>query len=204
MINLFKGLLLLIVGGGLIILCGLTFAAWWGLCFGSVILGVAIILLAPHLLMLPLPIGLLGLALFSLGIGCITNENGKNFISDVKKLVSISIVPIITIFIVALIVYFFSVKNNSVSSVNTDKGDWQPTNNVEPINEAPTEIFTSRPANNFYEEDSVIEEKYDETEDVSDAAQDAFEIEESTNVDEDTRKAEAEADADADAIEDAF
>ena len=69
MINLFKGLLLLIVGGGLVILCGLTFAAWWGLCFGSVILGVAIILLAPHLLMLPLPIGLLGLALFSLGIG---------------------------------------------------------------------------------------------------------------------------------------
>jgi uncharacterized membrane protein YvlD (DUF360 family) len=75
MVNLFKGLLLLIVGGGLIILCGLAFAAWWGLCFGSVILGIAIILLAPHLLMLPLPIGLLGVALFSLGITCITNEN---------------------------------------------------------------------------------------------------------------------------------
>ncbi|MFO1375040.1 MAG: hypothetical protein U1E99_10745 [Agitococcus sp.] len=180
MINLFKGLLLLIVGGGLIFLCGLAFAAWWGLCFGSVILGIAIILLAPHLLMLPLPIGLFGIALFSLGVGYITDENGKSFISDVKTIVSTSVVRIIAISIVALIVYIFSEKNNTVSSVNTD---------VELINEAPTERFTTPPVNNFYEEYSApsADNFYEED------SEDTFEIEDSTNLDEDARDAEEDA-----------
>ena len=75
MVNILKGITLLAVGAGLIVLCGVAFAAWWGLCFGSVVLGIAIIILAPHLLMLPLPIGIAGVGFFALGLACNSNES---------------------------------------------------------------------------------------------------------------------------------
>ena len=81
MVNIIKGVTLLAVGAGLIILCGMAFAAWWGLCFGSVVLGIAIIILAPHLLMLPLPIGIAGVGFFGLGVACF----GESELSPIAK-----------------------------------------------------------------------------------------------------------------------
>lgn len=63
-----KGLLLCALGVGALLLCGLAFVAWWGLCFGSVILGIILLLFAPHILFLPLPLGIFGIAIFSTGL----------------------------------------------------------------------------------------------------------------------------------------
>lgn len=66
--NMLKGLLLCALGVGALLLCGLAFVAWWGLCFGSVILGIVLILFAPQILFLPLPLGIFGIAIFSAGL----------------------------------------------------------------------------------------------------------------------------------------
>ena len=59
----------------------MAFGGWGGLCFGSVVLGIAIIILAPHLLMLPLPIGIAGVGFFALGLACF----GDSEVSSVKN-----------------------------------------------------------------------------------------------------------------------
>ena len=63
-----KGLLLCALGIGMLFLCGLAFVAWWGLCFGSIVLGIVLLLFAPHVLFLPLPLGIFGIAIFSTGL----------------------------------------------------------------------------------------------------------------------------------------
>ena len=63
-----KGLLLCALGIGMLFLCGLAFVAWWGLCFGSIVLGIILLLFAPHILLLPLPLGMFGIAIFSAGL----------------------------------------------------------------------------------------------------------------------------------------
>jgi hypothetical protein len=71
---MFKGLLQCVLGLGLLILCVSAFAAWWGLCFGSVIIGVVLLLCAPHILLLPWPIGAFGLSFLGSGIDAIKNR----------------------------------------------------------------------------------------------------------------------------------
>lgn len=63
-----KGLLFCLIGIGALILCGVCFAAWWGICWGSVILGIVLLLFAPQVLFLPLPIGIFGLSMIGVGM----------------------------------------------------------------------------------------------------------------------------------------
>ena len=67
-IEMLRGLVLCALGIGMLFLCGLAFVAWWGLCFGSIVLGIVLLLFAPHVLFLPLPLGIFGIAIFSAGL----------------------------------------------------------------------------------------------------------------------------------------
>ena len=69
--NMLKGLMLCALGVGALLLRGLAFVAWWGLCFGSIVLSIILLLFAPHILFLPLPLGIFGLAIFSAGLEAI-------------------------------------------------------------------------------------------------------------------------------------
>ena len=69
--DMLKGLVLCALGLAMLFLCGLAFVAWWGLCFGSIVLGIILLLFAPHILFLPLPLGIFGLAIFSAGLEAI-------------------------------------------------------------------------------------------------------------------------------------
>lgn len=48
--------------------------AWWALCFGSVIVGIALLFLAPHILMLPFLIHAPGTTLIMFGVACIVAQ----------------------------------------------------------------------------------------------------------------------------------
>ena len=55
-----------IIGAGLIIGGILLEVAWLGVCFGTVILGIALLIFAPEILLIPFTIGLTsGLAFFA-------------------------------------------------------------------------------------------------------------------------------------------
>lgn len=67
--------LLSLVGG--VFIWGLAISAlvsWLVFCFGSVIIGILLLIFAPYVLIAPLAIGTLGTALFVYGMDCIANK----------------------------------------------------------------------------------------------------------------------------------
>lgn len=67
--------LLSLVGG--VVLWGVAITAlmsWLAFCFGSVIIGILLLILAPHVLIAPLAIGVPATGLFVYGIDCIANK----------------------------------------------------------------------------------------------------------------------------------
>lgn len=50
--------------------------SWLAICFGSVIIGVILLFVAPYVLLAPLAIGVPGTALFMYGMGRIANRTG--------------------------------------------------------------------------------------------------------------------------------
>lgn len=66
--NKLLGLLFILCGGALVIAAVAAEIAWLGLCFGTVIIGIAMLFLAPALLIAPMVfIGGTGVALWSKG-----------------------------------------------------------------------------------------------------------------------------------------
>ena len=71
-----KAIAKIIAGVALMILAVIALIAWLGACFGTVIVGVALLFLAPGILLLPLTIiGTPGLALFTGGLEELAGEN---------------------------------------------------------------------------------------------------------------------------------
>ncbi|MBV0934920.1 hypothetical protein [Marinobacterium weihaiense] len=67
--------LLSLVGG--VFIWGLAISAlvsWLVFCFGSVIIGILLLIFAPYVLIAPLAIGTPGTALFAYGMDCIANK----------------------------------------------------------------------------------------------------------------------------------
>jgi hypothetical protein len=67
--------LLSLVGG--VVIWGLAISAlvsWLVFCFGSVIIGILLLIFAPYVLLAPLAIGTPGTALFVYGMDCIANK----------------------------------------------------------------------------------------------------------------------------------
>tara|TARA_R110001592_G_scaffold363231_2_gene681933 strand:+ start:436 stop:792 length:357 start_codon:yes stop_codon:yes gene_type:complete len=67
--------LLSLVGG--VVVWGVAVAAlvsWLVFCFGSVIIGILLLIFAPYVLLAPLAIGTPGTALFVYGMDCIANK----------------------------------------------------------------------------------------------------------------------------------
>ena len=67
--------LLSLVGG--VVIWGFAISAlvsWLAFCFGSVIIGILLLIFAPYVLLAPLAIGTPGTALFLYGMDCIANK----------------------------------------------------------------------------------------------------------------------------------
>ncbi len=79
-----KGLMMCMVGATFIILCGFAFVAWWGFCFGTLIIWILLLLFAPSLFLLPLPIGAYGVFVFTQGIETI-RDSDKFFTNRSKR-----------------------------------------------------------------------------------------------------------------------
>ncbi len=67
---------LLSLAGGVVvwILAISALMAWLAFCFGSVIIGILLLIFAPLVLLAPLAIGTPGTALFIYGMDCIANK----------------------------------------------------------------------------------------------------------------------------------
>jgi hypothetical protein len=68
------GIFLVLVG---LAIWGVTISlllSWWAICFGSVILGVILLIFAPHILLFPLAIGVPGTGFIGLGIAKIMTD----------------------------------------------------------------------------------------------------------------------------------
>ncbi|HCH1592593.1 TPA: hypothetical protein NKQ36_003772 [Vibrio parahaemolyticus] len=80
--------LLSFVGG--IVIWGLAISAlisWLAFCFGSIIIGVLLLIFAPYILLAPLAIGTPGTALFVYGMVCIANRKEDSiFVTENKKI----------------------------------------------------------------------------------------------------------------------
>lgn len=79
--------LLSLVGG--VVIWGLAISAlvsWLVFCFGSVIIGILLLIFAPYVLLAPLAIGTPGTALFVYGMDCIANKKEDSiFNRDYKE-----------------------------------------------------------------------------------------------------------------------
>ncbi len=79
--------LLSLVGG--VVIWGLAISAlvsWLVFCFGSVIIGILLLIFAPYVLLAPLAIGTPGTALFVYGMDCIANKKEDSiFNRDCKE-----------------------------------------------------------------------------------------------------------------------
>lgn len=53
-------------------------AAWLAFCFGTVIVGVLLLIFAPYILLMPLAIGVPGTALFFYGMDRLVNKNKES------------------------------------------------------------------------------------------------------------------------------
>lgn len=56
-----------------------AFLSWLAICFGSIILGVILLIFAPNILLLPLAIGIPGTAFLVAGIEKISNKKGNPY-----------------------------------------------------------------------------------------------------------------------------
>ena len=83
-----KGLMMCMVGATFIILCGFAFVAWWGFCFGTLIIWVLLLIFAPSLFLLPLPIGAYGVFVLKQGIEAI-RDSDKIFTYRSKRNIAI-------------------------------------------------------------------------------------------------------------------
>ncbi|MBS9779553.1 MAG: hypothetical protein KGV51_02900 [Moraxellaceae bacterium] len=72
--RLIIGLLLILAGIGVCILSISLLIAWWGICFGTVIIGIILLLFLPQILLLPLYLFPVGVGLIGLGIASIKGE----------------------------------------------------------------------------------------------------------------------------------
>lgn len=79
-----KGLVLCAMGIGLIILCVMAYIAWWGLCFGSVLLGIVLLIFAPQILFLPNLIGVPGITLFFAGLELMFGNHKENVAYNIR------------------------------------------------------------------------------------------------------------------------
>lgn len=74
--SLFKGIFQIFLGIGIVIFSISLGIAWLGFCFGTVIIGIALLLIAPHVLLFPFGFTMLGTmyiasgACIGFGIGC--------------------------------------------------------------------------------------------------------------------------------------
>lgn len=69
MVDKISGSFLVILGVAIWVLTISALISWWAICFGSVIIGVILLIFAPHILLAPLVIGVSGTGLIALGIG---------------------------------------------------------------------------------------------------------------------------------------
>ena len=51
------------------------FLSWLAICFGSVVIGIVLLFVAPYVLLAPLAIGVPGTALFLYGMGRLANDD---------------------------------------------------------------------------------------------------------------------------------
>lgn len=78
--------LLSLVGG--VVIWGLAISAlvsWLVFCFGSVIIGILLLIFAPYVLLAPLAIGTPGTALFVYGMDCIANKKEDSIFNRDRK-----------------------------------------------------------------------------------------------------------------------
>ncbi|ATI47106.1 hypothetical protein [Vibrio parahaemolyticus] len=80
--------LLSFVGG--VAIWGLAISAlisWLAFCFGSIIIGILLLIFAPYILLAPLAIGTPGTALFVYGMDCIANKKEDSiFVKENKEI----------------------------------------------------------------------------------------------------------------------
>lgn len=72
--RLFVGVLSFIAGFIVWAVAISALLSWLVFCFGSVVIGVILLIFAPYVLLAPLAIGTLGTALFVYGMDCIANK----------------------------------------------------------------------------------------------------------------------------------
>jgi len=65
--------------------------SWWAFCFGTVIIGILLLIIAPHILLAPLVIGIPGTGMFSVGLQLIFSDDF--LYSDVAKINEIKEIP---------------------------------------------------------------------------------------------------------------
>jgi hypothetical protein len=70
-----SGFIWVIIGVAIWVLTISVLISWWAICFGSVILGVILLIFAPHILLAPLIIGVPGTGFIALGIGKLTGKS---------------------------------------------------------------------------------------------------------------------------------
>ena len=75
MIDKISGTFLVIFGVAIWVLTISALISWWAICFGSVIIGVVLLIFAPHILLAPLVIGVPGTGFIALGIGRLAGKS---------------------------------------------------------------------------------------------------------------------------------
>lgn len=72
-----SGTFLVMLGLAIWILTISALISWWAICFGSVIIGVILLIFAPHILLAPLVIGVPGTGFTALGIGKLAGKSSQ-------------------------------------------------------------------------------------------------------------------------------
>ncbi len=75
MMEKISGAFWLILGTAIWVLTISVLISWWAICFGSIILGVILLIFAPHILLAPLLIGVPGTGFIALGIGKLAGKS---------------------------------------------------------------------------------------------------------------------------------
>lgn len=72
-----SGAFLVALGVAIWILTISVLLSWWAVCFGSVVLGVVLLIFAPHILLAPLIIGVPGTGFIALGVGRLAGKSSQ-------------------------------------------------------------------------------------------------------------------------------
>lgn len=77
MMEKIAGTFWVILGVAIWVLTISVLISWWVICFGSVILGVILLIFAPQILLAPLLIGVPGTGFIALGIGKLAGKSSQ-------------------------------------------------------------------------------------------------------------------------------